>query len=181
MGADDLDAVQRIALSLTLSALAATLVGIAEYYTEIDAGNLPSHAKMLALGFEIMLGSITVGGNDRRRGEAAGVDHVQTRDVPRAELRERPDLSRDPRTPDDVDHPPGRWLGVLLDDRRVPRLRRAARHADRRRGYASGRRVAQFVFGARVVRDRVRGSATWILIINGGDRSTAHPDSFFRS
>ena len=53
---------QRIALSLTLSALAATLVGIAEYYTEIDAGELPSHVKMLALGFEIMLGSITVGG-----------------------------------------------------------------------------------------------------------------------
>src|SRR6476619_5137080 len=53
---------QRIALSLTFSALAATLVGIAEYYTEIDAGTLPSHAKMAALAFEIMLGSITVGG-----------------------------------------------------------------------------------------------------------------------
>jgi len=53
---------QRIALSLTLSALAATLVGIAEYYTEIAAGTVPSHAQMAALGFEIMLGSITVGG-----------------------------------------------------------------------------------------------------------------------
>src|SRR6478609_9545464 len=53
---------QRIALSLTLSALAATLVGIAEYYTEIHAGLTPSHGKMVALAFEIMLGSITVGG-----------------------------------------------------------------------------------------------------------------------
>src|SRR4051812_42530522 len=53
---------QRIALSLTLSALAATLVGIAEYYTDIHAGVLPGTGKMLALGFEIMLGSITVGG-----------------------------------------------------------------------------------------------------------------------
>jgi NAD(P) transhydrogenase subunit beta len=53
---------QRIALSLTFSALAATLVGIAEYYTEIHAGTVPSHGKMLALAFEIMLGSITVGG-----------------------------------------------------------------------------------------------------------------------
>src|ERR1700754_3320275 len=53
---------QRIALSLTLSALAATLVGVAEYYTEIDAGTIPTHGKMLALAFEIMLGSITVGG-----------------------------------------------------------------------------------------------------------------------
>ncbi|HEX3865828.1 MAG TPA: NAD(P)(+) transhydrogenase (Re/Si-specific) subunit beta [Gemmatimonadaceae bacterium] len=53
---------QRIALSLTLSALAATLVGIAEYYTELTNGELPSHAKMAALGFETMLGSITVGG-----------------------------------------------------------------------------------------------------------------------
>jgi NAD(P) transhydrogenase subunit beta len=53
---------QRIALSLTLSALAATLVGVAEYYTEIHAGLVPTRGKMLALAFEIMLGSITVGG-----------------------------------------------------------------------------------------------------------------------
>jgi NAD(P) transhydrogenase subunit beta len=53
---------QRIALSLTLSALAATLVGVAEYYTEIHDGTIPAHAKMVALAFEIMLGSITVGG-----------------------------------------------------------------------------------------------------------------------
>ena len=53
---------QRIALSLTLSALAATLVGIAEYYTEVASGGVPTHAKMAALNFEIMLGAITVGG-----------------------------------------------------------------------------------------------------------------------
>src|ERR1043166_1441800 len=53
---------QRIALSLTLSALAATLVGVAEYYTDIHAGVVPGTGKMAALGFEIMLGSITVGG-----------------------------------------------------------------------------------------------------------------------
>jgi len=53
---------QRIALSLTFSALAATLVGVAEFYTEITSGGTPTHAKMAALGFEIMLGSITVGG-----------------------------------------------------------------------------------------------------------------------
>jgi proton-translocating NAD(P)+ transhydrogenase subunit beta len=53
---------QRIALSLTLSALAATLVGIAEYYSERLVGEIPSHAKTAALGFEIVLGTITVGG-----------------------------------------------------------------------------------------------------------------------
>ena len=55
---------QRIALSLTLSALAATLVGIAEYHTQmtLEGGMALGHAKMAALGFEIMLGSITVGG-----------------------------------------------------------------------------------------------------------------------
>jgi len=53
---------QRIALSLTFSALAATLVGIAEYHTEIVSGVVPEHTRMLALGFEILLGSITVGG-----------------------------------------------------------------------------------------------------------------------
>jgi NAD(P) transhydrogenase subunit beta len=53
---------QRIALALTFSALAATLVGIAEYHTDLVSGAPPSHAKMLALAFEIMLGAITVGG-----------------------------------------------------------------------------------------------------------------------
>ncbi len=53
---------QRIAISLTFSALAATLVGVAEYHTELAAGTCRAHAKMSALGFEIMLGSITVGG-----------------------------------------------------------------------------------------------------------------------
>src|SRR6185295_14711950 len=52
---------QRIAIALTFSALAAALVGIAEYHTEIAAGMLPPHVKMAALGFEIMLGAITVG------------------------------------------------------------------------------------------------------------------------
>ena len=53
---------QRIAISLTLSALAATLVGVAEYHTDLLSGELPGHAKMAAIGFEVMLGSITVGG-----------------------------------------------------------------------------------------------------------------------
>ena len=53
---------QRIALALTFSALAATLVGVAEYHSEITAGALPARTTMLALGFEVMLGSITVGG-----------------------------------------------------------------------------------------------------------------------
>ena len=53
---------QRIALSLTLSALAATLVGIAEYYTRMANGTPPDRVTMTALGFEIMLGCITVAG-----------------------------------------------------------------------------------------------------------------------
>jgi H+-translocating NAD(P) transhydrogenase subunit beta len=55
---------QRIALSLTLSALAAALVGIAEYHTQmtLDGGVSLGHAKIAALAFEVMLGSITVGG-----------------------------------------------------------------------------------------------------------------------
>ena len=53
---------QRIALALTLSAAAAALVGIAEYYTDIHGGMPPDRGKMLALAFEVMLGSLTVGG-----------------------------------------------------------------------------------------------------------------------
>ncbi|HEX6052410.1 MAG TPA: NAD(P)(+) transhydrogenase (Re/Si-specific) subunit beta, partial [Gemmatimonadaceae bacterium] len=55
---------QRIAISLTFSALAATLVGVAEYYTRAQGaeGAGLSRAVMTALGFEVMLGAITVGG-----------------------------------------------------------------------------------------------------------------------
>jgi NAD(P) transhydrogenase subunit beta len=53
---------QRIAISLTFSALAATLVGVAEYHSDVSSGHPPGAAKMAALCFEIMLGSITVGG-----------------------------------------------------------------------------------------------------------------------
>src|SRR5581483_3575348 len=37
---------QRIALSLTLSALAASLVGVAEYYTRMNAGTPPDRGTM---------------------------------------------------------------------------------------------------------------------------------------
>ena len=53
---------QRIAIALTFSALAATLVGIAEYYTDITDQGTVERFKMAAIGFEVLLGSITVGG-----------------------------------------------------------------------------------------------------------------------
>jgi NAD(P) transhydrogenase subunit beta len=54
---------QRIAFSLSFGALAATLVGVAEYYSTFHGGE--GHigpAKMAALGFEVLLGSLTVTG-----------------------------------------------------------------------------------------------------------------------
>ena len=53
---------QRIALSLTFSALAATLVGIAEYYTRVNAGEALPRPIMTAIAFEVLLGTVTVGG-----------------------------------------------------------------------------------------------------------------------
>ncbi|HYX82003.1 MAG TPA: NAD(P)(+) transhydrogenase (Re/Si-specific) subunit beta [Gemmatimonadales bacterium] len=53
---------QRIALSLTFSALAAALVGVAEYHTRLLAGEPIPRPIMTALGFEVLLGMITVGG-----------------------------------------------------------------------------------------------------------------------
>ncbi|MEX2152636.1 MAG: NAD(P)(+) transhydrogenase (Re/Si-specific) subunit beta, partial [Gemmatimonadaceae bacterium] len=53
---------QRIALALSFSALAATLVGIAEYYTGVRSVDGIGHAKAAALGFEVLLGSLTVAG-----------------------------------------------------------------------------------------------------------------------
>lgn len=54
---------QRIALALSFSALAATLVGIAEYYTSVRTVEGIGHAKAAALGFEVLLGSLTVAGS----------------------------------------------------------------------------------------------------------------------
>jgi H+-translocating NAD(P) transhydrogenase subunit beta len=54
---------QRIAFSLSFGALAATLVGVAEYYSSFHGGE--GHigmAKMAALGFEVLLGALTVTG-----------------------------------------------------------------------------------------------------------------------
>ena len=53
---------QRIALSLTFSALAATLVGVAEYYTDVATLGGIDRFKMGAIGFEVLLGTVTVSG-----------------------------------------------------------------------------------------------------------------------
>jgi NAD(P) transhydrogenase subunit beta len=54
---------QRIAVSLSFGALAATLVGVAEYYTAFHGGEgAIGHARMAALGFEVLLGSLTITG-----------------------------------------------------------------------------------------------------------------------
>ena len=51
---------QRIAISHMFGALAATLVGVAEYWVH---GGEVGHAKMAALGFEVLFGSLTVSGS----------------------------------------------------------------------------------------------------------------------
>ena len=54
---------QRIAMSLSFGALAATLVGVAEYYNAFHGGDgVIASSKMAALGFEVLLGSLTVTG-----------------------------------------------------------------------------------------------------------------------
>src|SRR5918999_2492494 len=53
---------QRIAIALCFGATAATLVGIAEYYTTLRNDGTVGAGKMAALGFEVMLGSLTVTG-----------------------------------------------------------------------------------------------------------------------
>lgn len=50
---------QRQAISLAFGALAATLVGISEFYRGAELGGI----KMTALGFEVMFGSLTVAGS----------------------------------------------------------------------------------------------------------------------
>src|ERR687896_2196030 len=53
---------QRIAIALCFGATAATLVGIAEYSTTLRENGTVGAGKMAALGFEVMLGALTVTG-----------------------------------------------------------------------------------------------------------------------
>jgi NAD(P) transhydrogenase subunit beta len=54
---------QRIAAALSFSALAAVLVGVSEYYNALHGvGGSLDKAHMTALGFEVLLGSLTVTG-----------------------------------------------------------------------------------------------------------------------
>jgi len=54
---------QRIAISHMFGALAATLVGVAEYYTHMRSGIQIPRPIMAALGFEVLFGSLTVTGS----------------------------------------------------------------------------------------------------------------------
>jgi NAD(P) transhydrogenase subunit beta len=54
---------QRIAISHMFGALAATLVGVAEYYTEMTHSGTVPGPKMAALGFEVLFGALTVSGS----------------------------------------------------------------------------------------------------------------------
>lgn len=54
---------QRIAFSHMFGALAATLVGVAEYHTDLTEGQPISGAKMAALAFEVLFGALTVTGS----------------------------------------------------------------------------------------------------------------------
>lgn len=54
---------QRIAISHMFGALAATLVGVAEYYTHMRDGLTIPRPTMAALGFEVLFGSLTVTGS----------------------------------------------------------------------------------------------------------------------
>ncbi len=53
---------QRIAISHMFGALAATLVGISEFYNAGNGAHV-EHARMAALGFEVLFGAITVTGS----------------------------------------------------------------------------------------------------------------------
>ena len=54
---------QRIAISHMFGALAASLVGVAEYYSHMQSGEPIARSTMAALGFEVLFGSLTVTGS----------------------------------------------------------------------------------------------------------------------
>jgi len=54
---------QQIAISHVLGAIAATLVGVAEYYTHLQRTGTVETATMAAIGLEVLLGGLTVSGS----------------------------------------------------------------------------------------------------------------------
>ncbi len=63
---------QRIALSHALGALAATLVGVGEYHHGLVSGDL-GRGHVMALGFEVLLGGLTVTGSLMAFGKLQGI------------------------------------------------------------------------------------------------------------
>jgi len=65
---------ERIAISHTFGSLAASLVGIAEYYNayQLAGGTGVGHAEMAALGLEVLFGSLTVTGSFMACGKLQG-------------------------------------------------------------------------------------------------------------
>ena len=63
---------QRTAISHAFGALAATLVGIAEYYEHVHHPESLGGIKMAALGFEVMFGSLTITGSFMAFGKLQG-------------------------------------------------------------------------------------------------------------
>jgi len=63
---------QRIAISHMFGALAATVVGVAEFYT-LGNGAAVSRATMTALGFEVMFGALTITGSFMAFGKLQGL------------------------------------------------------------------------------------------------------------
>ena len=105
------------------------------------AGSIDAARRWPALGFEVLLGALTVTGSADRVRQAAGAAARPADHLPRAERRQRAAvrwsrwrcscyLVLDPTQP----------CGVLRHDRARRAARRAARAADRRRGHAGGDR-----------------------------------------
>ncbi|MBI4541814.1 MAG: NAD(P)(+) transhydrogenase (Re/Si-specific) subunit beta [Gemmatimonadetes bacterium] len=62
---------QRTAISHMFGALAATLVGVSEFYRHGNGAEIP-HVQMAALGFEVMFGSLTITGSFMAFGKLQG-------------------------------------------------------------------------------------------------------------
>ena len=129
---------QRIAFSHMFGALAATLVGVSEYFTDLSLGEGIGVPKMAALAFEVLFGALTVTGSFVAFGKLAEflpgpTDHISQpkRNQPRPR-HSRSGIVRICR------FEPGGELGVLPDagTRHAHRTLPCPPH--RRRGHAGG-------------------------------------------
>ena len=156
VGADDGDAAANRALAHASARWPRRSSASPSITRRSPPAHCPHARRWLALGFEVMLGSITVGGTIVAAGKLQEWITSKPVTFPGQNFVNGAIFLGIVALVDVHDRRPVTGVGVLHDDRASLRVRHHARDADRRRGHAGRDLAAEFVHRPRVVRDGIR-------------------------